>query len=656
MAAVAFEDLRHADLVERVVVRPESPASKAPEAPIASSWRRSLAGFGLRPEGVDAPLVLDSGGVKNRRERFGERLAIARAEMESLYQQIAGTGYAILLTDTDGTILEQVVDPSLDVHFRGAGLITGAVWSEQCEGTNGIGTCIAERQPITVHRGEHFRTRHIGLTCSAAPICDPHGRLLAVLDASSTTSEDTKTSQRHTMALVNMSARLLENCEFLRAFRDQWVLRFHSRPEFVGLLNEAMLAIAVDGRILAANPSAVAQLEREHRTDLEGRPVVEVLDLSLEMLQQRGAQPTETVWPVRELARGRRFFAQLRGPVRPIAPKRQVSLSRPSQGARAAGLELGTLAGNDPTMAYNVRCAERVADRGIPILLQGETGTGKEAFARAIHHASTRASKPFVALNCAAIPETLIESELFGYKHGAFTGSRREGMRGKLLQASGGTLFLDEIGDMPTSLQSRLLRVLEDHEVQPLGCESSVPVELNLICATHRELPSLVAQGGFREDLYYRVNGISLTLPPLRERTDRRELIVQALAAENTEHANVEFEATALALLEAYQWPGNIRQLRNVLRTALALREGNQIQARDLPTEIAKAQPQVVGEAGAQDAVQAGSPLESAEREALLRELDHHRWNVTQTAQALGISRNTLYRKLRSHGISGAGR
>ena len=656
MAMSVVEGLRHADLIERVVVRSGTAAHTLPEASIASSWRRSLSGFGLSPEAPDEPLVLDSAGIRARRERFGERLAIARVEMESLYLQIAGTGYAILLTDTDGTILEQVLDPTMEGGFRGAGLISGAVWSEESEGTNGIGTCIAERKPITVHRGEHFRTRHTGLTCSAAPICDPHGRLLAVLDASAISSEDTKTSQRHTVALVHMSARLLENCEFLRAFRDQWVLRFHSRPEFVGLLNEAMLAIAADGRILAVNPSAVAQLEREHCADLEGRSVADVLDLSLETLLQRGAQHTDTVWPVRELARGRRFFAQLRGPARAVIPTRSASGSRPSHGARAAASDLHTLAGDDPAMAHNVRCAERVADRGIAILLLGETGTGKEAFARAIHLASGRADEPFVAVNCAAIPETLIESELFGYKHGAFTGSRREGMRGKLLQASGGTLFLDEIGDMPPQLQTRLLRVLEDHEVQPLGCETSVSVELNLICATHRELPSLVAQGGFREDLYYRLNGISLTLPPLRERTDRRALIAQALAAENTEGAPVELEPAVLALLVAYQWPGNIRQLRNVLRTALALREGSVIRARDLPPEIASAQGEDSGKMGASLAVEAGSPLESAEREALLRELGRQRWNVTVTAQVLGISRNTLYRKLRHHGISSAGR
>ena len=646
------EALRHADLVERVVVHAGAGVELALEPPIASSWRRSSASFGLSPETADAPVVLGASGLEERRDRFGERLAIARTEMESLYQQIAGTGFAILLTDPEGAILEQVLDPTTLDQFRHAGLITGALWSEEHEGTNAIGTCIAERRALTVHRGDHFRTRHTNLTCSAAPICDPLGGLVAVLDASSTSCPDTKIAQRHTVALVSMSARVLENCGFLQAFREHWVLRFHSRPEFVGLLNEAMLAISGEGQILAANPSAVAQLHRESRTELVGRNVAEILDLSAATLGERAERQSATVWPVRELARGRRFFAQLRGPT-PALARAASRAPRLAASGSAGTLDLRALAGGDPRMAYNVRCAERVVDRGICILIQGETGTGKEAFARAIHLASGRADQPFVAINCAAIPETLIESELFGYKHGAFTGARREGMRGKLVQASGGTLFLDEIGDMPPALQTRLLRVLEEREVLPLGCETPTPVVLNVICASHRNLLALVAQGLFREDLYYRLNGITLSLPPLRERADREDLVRQALAAENCQGRRVELDPAALQGLLAYPWPGNIRQLRNTLRTALALCDDGLVRLRDLPPEIVNASEDGAEEPAEQMAT-AASPLESAEREALLRELGRHRWNVTVTAQALGVSRNTLYRKLRRHGISGS--
>jgi transcriptional regulator with PAS, ATPase and Fis domain len=245
-------------------------------------------------------------------------------------------------------------------------------------------------------------------------------------------------------------------------------------------------------------------------------------------------------------------------------------------------MTLEGLKGADPCMAYNVRCAERLLNKDVAILLLGETGTGKEAFARAIHEASHRASKPFVTVNCAAIPESLIESELFGYQHGAFTGARRQGMRGKILQASGGTLFLDEIGDMPLHLQTRLLRVLEEREVLPLGCETPIPVDLHVISATHRNLWELVARGEFREDLspaewhYPDPAG-----PAGAYRSGRPDPL----------------------------HPGSGERRR---RSALAC----------------------------------------AEREALLQALNSHRWNITGTAADLGISRNTLYRKMKKHGFS----
>jgi transcriptional regulator of acetoin/glycerol metabolism len=311
----------------------------------------------------------------------------------------------------------------------------------------------------------------------------------------------------------------------------------------------------------------------------------------------------------------------------------------------------GSLEFGDPRMAENVRCALRVLNRDISILLCGETGTGKDVFARAIHAASARAGGPFVAVNCASLPESLIESELFGYKSGAFTGASREGRRGKICQASGGTLFLDEIGDMPLPLQARLLHVLEEREVVPLGGEAPVPVDIQLVSATHRNLLEMVQCGEFREDLFYRLQGIRLVLPPLRERADRRQLIHHVLAEEVGGGSVVGIEAQALALFEHYAWPGNIRQLRNVLRTALALCDGRLITVRELPPEIqacaAAPEPAV---AGADSRL---NSLESAEREALIQELERHHWNISSLAHRLDTSRNTIYRKMRRLGIRG---
>ena len=283
-------------------------------------------------------------------------------------------------------------------------------------------------------------------------------------------------------------------------------------------------------------------------------------------------------------------------------------------------------------------------NKRVNILLTGETGTGKEVFTKAVHDASARAGKPFVAVNCAAIPENLIESELFGYKYGAFTGARHEGRRGKILQANGGTLFLDEIGDMPLPLQTRLLRVLEDKEVTPLGGDTPVPVELYLISATHRNLRERVESGAFREDLYYRLNGLELKLPALRERDDR-SLLICDLLAEESEGASVSITEEAFEALDGYAWPGNIRQLRNVLRAAVALCEDHVVRIEDLPAEIAGP---MMPSGAVRDAV---GGFVQAEREALLGELDRQSWNITNTAARLGVSRNTLYRKMRKHGI-----
>jgi transcriptional regulator of acetoin/glycerol metabolism len=282
------------------------------------------------------------------------------------------------------------------------------------------------------------------------------------------------------------------------------------------------------------------------------------------------------------------------------------------------------------------------------VLIRGPTGSGKEAFAKALHLASNRAGRPFVAVNCAAIPETLIESELFGYTAGAFTGARREGMRGRIVQSSGGTLFLDEIGDMPLSLQTRLLRVLEEQEVTPLGSESSIKVDLRVICASHRNLRELLARGMFREDLYYRLNGITLELPALAARRDKEALIRKCIASEVAIGRAASIEGAALERLASYNWPGNVRELRNTIRTALAICEQNVVRLGGLPPEIG--QPgrylQRPGTSADQDV-----SLEGAEREALLRVIEKNDWVMSHVAAQLGISRNTLYRKIKRHRI-----
>jgi sigma-54 dependent transcriptional regulator, acetoin dehydrogenase operon transcriptional activator AcoR len=321
-------------------------------------------------------------------------------------------------------------------------------------------------------------------------------------------------------------------------------------------------------------------------------------------------------------------------------------------------LTLDDLAGEDPQMSRNARSAYRIADSNVSVLIQGPTGSGKEAFAHAMHLASNRANRPFVAVNCAAIPETLIESELFGYKAGAFTGARKDGMRGKILQSSGGTLFLDEIGDMPLMLQTRLLRVLEEQEIVPLGSESPIKVNLHVLAASHRNLREMIARGTFRDDLYYRLNGITLELPALRERADKERVIRHALAAETGNGRPAAIERDALHRLLTYSWPGNIRELRNVIRTALAICDGGVIRRIDLPREIREAETiqtsSAVTDVRSMMAAKSpggANPLQVAERAALLSVIEDCHGNMTRVAMQLGMSRNTLYRRIKRHGI-----
>lgn len=622
---------RHAQQVLTVTRGQDLLHGPGSDPSIARSWLRCLEDYHLDPALTIAPTVLEHGRLLESRERLQQVLSIAGSEMNSLHQQLSGAGHAVLLTDARGVILNCVTAPSERKIFERAGLWLGADWSEACEGTNGIGTCLVERQSLTIHRDEHFRGRHTGLTCSASPVFDPHGELLAVLDVSSAREAVSRQSQFHTMALVNLSAKMIESCYFLRHFENHWLLRFHLQAESVGLFSEGLLAFDGEGRICAVNQGAL-NLLGQSRGGLLGQPVEAFFDCALDELLGRASASASASWPLRT-QNGRQLFAALRGQARSVpAP-----IAKPEP-ALLAGICLG-----DPAMQHDFRKALRVFERDVPLLINGETGSGKEAFAKAVHQASQRADKAFVALNCAAIPESLIESELFGYRGGSFTGARKEGMRGKLQQADGGTLFLDEIGDMPLALQTRLLRVLEDRMVVPIGGEPQA-VNVRIISATHRDLLAYVANGNFREDLYYRLNGLEIALPPLRERSDKAQLL-EFLLAEEAPGQAVALDEMARQALLGFAWPGNVRQLRNVLRTLAALCEDGRIGFEDLPAVIRQTRTSVVAEPSK------GVVLDAAERVALLNALNQQRWHMTHTARHLGVSRNTLYRKLRKHGI-----
>ncbi len=632
---------------------------KIAKTAIEASWRRCAEHYGLEPDDNKAPPVLTLPELREREDRLSDLIEIADFEMQTLYQQVAGSKYAVVLTDHEGVILRCLSEAGFDQAARDSGLRAGGLWNEPEQGTNGMGTCLVEERPVVIHHAEHFLSRNTGLTCAAVPIHSPDGTLLGVLDASS----DSQYAQQHTMALVDMSAQIIENRLFLKQHEEDFVLRFHSRAEYVATSGEGMIAIRGDGQILNANRSALMQLGFETQAELRKLMIDEVFETGMDELclgpRFQGLHPKA----LREVRHSRLFFAVVQRPRgmedHLLLPGSDVADgARTARGAVREGSDvspLDSLHYGDSTMAYNIRCAKRVLERDIPLLLQGETGTGKEVFSRAIHDSGTRAEQPFIAVNCASIPDTLIESELFGYRAGAFTGANRKGQRGKILDANGGTLFLDEIGDMPVELQARLLRVLETKEVLPLGSSTAVKVDIRIISATHRSLKEMVKQDRFREDLYYRINGLTLTLPSLNERTDKKRLIAEVLASEMPDDRAVEIDDSVWDTLMDYHWPGNVRQLRLVLRTALALSD-EVLDLEHLPAEVrqmessGRTMPES-SDGDDEDPPVSSNPLEAAEREALVEVLERYRWNITRVAKHLNVCRNTLYRKMRRHNV-----
>jgi two-component system response regulator HydG len=305
------------------------------------------------------------------------------------------------------------------------------------------------------------------------------------------------------------------------------------------------------------------------------------------------------------------------------------------------------LPGSSPLMSRVLEQAKRVAKTKATVLITGESGTGKELVARMIHRESLRVRGPFVPVNCAGLTESIIESELFGHVKGAFTGAVRA-KQGKFELADQGTLFLDEIGEIPLNIQVKLLRVLQEREVERVGGEEPIRIDVRLICATHRDLDRLVEEGGFREDLYYRIKVIVLRLPALRERPEDIPGLVEhfrALANERNRRDVKAFSPEAMARLSSYSWPGNVRELENVVEQAVVLADGEVVEAGGLPEEV-------TGEKGPQDVLRipVGSTLAETEKELILETLRKTGGNKTQAAKLLGIGVRTLYRKLEEYG------
>ncbi|MBI5785986.1 MAG: sigma-54-dependent Fis family transcriptional regulator [Rhodocyclales bacterium] len=599
-------------------------------ATVARSWQRCFRA-GLAPVGR-LPEVphLSACQLARAAEQQRELIAHARPVMEYLHAQMHDSGSMVILADDRGVLLQALGDTDFLGRAERVALMPGASWAERYRGTNAIGTALAESAAVTVHAGEHYLERNGFLTCAAAPVTAPNGRLLGVLDISG----DQRGRHPHTFGLVQAAAQMIENRLFDTSHGASLRVRFHTMAEGIGTVAEGILAFSEDGWIVGANRTGL-QLLGLASADLGATPLDRVFDLDLPRLFDWGRRSPLQPMLVNSL-RGKRFFLRVELGQRPVsAPAR-----KQKPGDALAAIDTG-----DERLAAAIARARKVLGKTIPLLLQGESGAGKEVFARAVHESGPRRAAPFVAVNCAALPENLIESELFGYVPGAFTGARREGCTGRIREAQGGTLFLDEIGDMPLALQARLLRVLQEKQVTPLGGGKAIPVDFTLVCATHRNLKVEMESGRFRTDLYYRINGMALTLPALRERSDFSMLLTRLLD-ELSGRRDVALEPSLAQAFAEYSWPGNLRQLANALRTACALLDegeslvGWQHLPDDLKDDLLAPPPRDI-DGEVPDNLRAQSDA------AIQRVVAVSSGNLSEAARRLGVSRSTLYRRLR---------
>jgi transcriptional regulator of acetoin/glycerol metabolism len=593
---------------------------------IRDSWLRCVHEHRLDPTRMQEAIIVPQARLREHKEQMESLLHIARHGLESLYSKVSGLGYVVLLTDARGVTVDFLGDLVFEPSLRKAGLYLGADWSEHHAGTCGVGTCISTGKALTVHLDDHFDATHIPLTCTSAPIYDSLGHLSAVLDISQLSSSQPKASQHLALQLVTMYAHDIENAAFLQRHRRDWILRLSSAPQFLEVQPEYLLALDNTGRVVGHNRRAQMGLQGINHGRLLGARWEELLDIPFAHIGRYVmTQPTDQrAVMLRGMGRAL-FLSAMPPPPMPAVVREAVVPSIPEP--------LAALSEGDPALDQQIRRAAMLVNSPISLLITGETGSGKEYFAKAIHHSSVRRQRPFVAVNCAAIPESLIESELFGHLAGSFSGASAKGKKGLVQEADGGTLFLDEIGDMPLTLQARLLRVLSEHEVLPVGALKPVPVNIRVIAATHAPLEALVRAGRFRDDLYYRLNGAHFSLPPLRERSDKAAMVQRMLIGRP-------MSVEAHARLMAHHWPGNLRELKNVAEYACSMCPQGTIGLDDLPTLRPPNTP-----------IPTQAAITTTDASDLLATLRAAHWNVSAVARTLGLSRMTLYRRMKRAGI-----
>jgi transcriptional regulator of acetoin/glycerol metabolism len=575
--------------------------------------------------------------------------------LERLAKQTEGTGHLLTLCNHEGFILYLCGEQSILQRAEKMNFVVGSQWSEEVIGTNAIGTCLKTGQPVQIFASEHFCEGVHEWTCSSSPIFDPITQnILGVVDLTGPWNY----AQPHSLGLAVAASQLIQQRlnEEAAHHRYQLIERFwetHKRYP-----NDGVVVLDLSFQVVQANPTAqrwlasnegyLPQLLYQFLTDHRSNTDAQIC--------KPFQSQTPDVTAIEEI-----FDDDARiGFLCIIRNKSVVNRSKALMRSNASWKDL---VGHSPAIVQAMTKCEVVADTDVPVLLLGESGTGKERFARAIHASSRRRDKPFIAINCGAIPKELISAELFGYEPGTFTGGLKQGKKGKFEEADGGTLFLDEIGEMPLEFQVHLLRVLQEKEILRLGGSRPVKVDVRIIAATHRDLVQMVQEKRFRADLFYRLHVISIAIPPLRDRRDDIPLLLDHFVRRFADKYNrpipkIDPEWKDF-LVHRYDWPGNVRELENAVEHAMLFCTGDRIDSAFFPPAIgnvylADAQEQTctlltVDSKNELTCTSDDRPL--GERERLLQMLSETNGNLSEAARRLGIARTTLYRRLKKLGL-----
>lgn len=638
---------------------------------IVQSWKRSKEA-GVDPFKGISHSVLSQHQLEKLQKEHKELIDIARPLMVSLYEFVSDTGFIVMLSDENGVVLEMVGDQDTLARVSEFNSKKGACWVEKEAGTNGIGTALVIKKPILVSGPEHYQQILHSWTCAAAPIFDKNKQLIGALQMAGTSND----TQVHTMGMVVAAAEAIKGqWEIQQRNRDLIILNNRLNNIFQ-TVSDGVIVVDKKGNIVEANPvaeSIFSVTEKNIRefsfTNLIDKPskVSKFLekgqsfsDIEITLnTSKHSIQCLSSGKPIKDengLVTGGVVF------IKPINDIKK--LVNRFSGARAI-FEFKDIIGESKKMLRAVKLGKLASGNECNVMLQGESGTGKEVFAHAIHNESSRRNGPFVAVNCGAIPRELISSELFGYEEGAFTGAHRGGRTGKFELASGGTLFLDEIGDMPLEQQIALLRVLQDKCITRLGGNKVINVDVRIICATNKDIQLEVSKGNFRQDLYYRLNVISIVLPPLRERREDIPIYFEYFVNKVCQKTGIDIkqiDTKVIDILQQYDWPGNIREFQNVVERAVNIATDRKISVAQLPEGILFSS--ITSALSVEKESKADTPkinlemekikevVEEKEREQIVFLLTKNKANVSQVARELGISRSTLYRKLQKLKIS----